>query len=110
MVNNDNEETFEGQTDPSACPDEDRSWKRRQKNDHLTDPKKNLNKDVRLDPAHGNNKRSVRERLGSLDSQGNQTVKGKPRYIQHFEKNCINLPQFLLIVIIAELLHLSFDF
>ena len=94
MVNNDNEETFEGQTDPSSCPDEDRSWKRRQKNDHLTDPRKNLNKDVRLDPAHGNNKRPVRERLGSLDSQGNQTVKGKPRYIQHLEKNCIDLPQF----------------
>ena len=94
MVNNDNEETFEGQTDPSSCPDEDRSWKRRQKNDHLTDPKKNLNKDVRLDPAHGN-KRPVRERLGSLDSQGNQTVKGKPRYIQYFEKNCNTLHKSL---------------
>ena len=91
MVKIDNEETFEGQTDPSSCPDEDRSWKRRQKNDHLTDPKKNLDKDINVVPANGNNKRPVRERLGSLDSQGNQAVKGKPRYIQFFEKNCNTL-------------------
>ena len=55
MVKIDNEETFEGQTDPSSCPDEDRSWKRRQKTDHLTDRKTNLDKDVGLDPTHGNN-------------------------------------------------------
>ena len=105
MVKIDNEETFEVQTDPSSCADEDRSWKRRQKNDPLTDPKKNLNKDIRLDPAHGNNKRHVRERLGSLDSQGNQTVKGKPRYSEYFEKNCNTLHKFtsvfMLMVLIA---------
>ena len=109
MVNNDNEETFEGQTDPSSCPDEDRSWKRRQKNDHLTDPKKNVNKDIRLDSAHGYNGRPVRERLGSLDSHGNQTVKGKPRYIQYFEKNC-NILHKHIIVLVIGLRHLSFDF
>ena len=80
MVKIDNEETFEGQTAPSSCPDEDRSWKRRQKTDHLTDRKTKLDKDVGLDSTHGNNKRPVRERLGSLDTQGNQAIKGKPRY------------------------------
>ena len=92
MVKIDNEETFEGQTDPSSCPDEDRSWKRRQKTDHLTDRKTKLDKDVGLDSTHGNNKRPVRERLGSLDTQGNQTIKGKPRYEHNFfKKNCNTL-------------------
>ena len=103
MVKIDNEETFEGQTDPSSCPDEDRSWKRRQKTDHLTDRKTKLDRDVGLDSTHGNNKRPVRERLGSLDTQGNQTIKGKPRYeYNFFEKNCNTLHIFNFLRSIAN--------
>ena len=58
--------------DSKSCPEEDRSWKRRQKEDN-----------GRTDNNSGRNnsreRRPIRERLGKLDSQGNHIVPNKPR-------------------------------
>ena len=58
--------------DSSSCPEEDRSWKRRQKKD---DGRSENN-------SSRNNSREripIRERLGRLDSQGNRIIQNKPR-------------------------------
>ena len=57
--------------DSSSCPEEDRSWKRRQKKD-----------DGRNENSSRNNsreRRPIRERLGRLDCQGNHIIPNKPR-------------------------------
>ena len=57
----------------SSCPEEDRSWKRRQKED----VKGKSNNSSR---NNSRERRPIRERLGKLDSQGNHFVTNKPRY------------------------------
>ena len=65
----DSSEVFD---DPSSCPDEDRSWKRRHKNDDSRDNNSSRNS--------SRDRRHVRERLGKLDSKGNHFITNKPRY------------------------------
>ena len=65
-------------SDVSSCPEEDRSWKRRQKEDA---PDKNKAKDDNSSSRNSSTeRRPVRERLGKLDSQGNHFIQSKPRY------------------------------
>merc|ERR1711994_1057509 len=57
----------------ASCPEEDRSWKRRQKKD-IKSKSNNSSRN------NSKERRPIRERLGKLDSQGNHFVSNKSRH------------------------------
>ena len=73
-IKGDDSEVF---NDFSSCPEEDRSWKRRQKE---VVPDKNKDNDSNNSSRNSSKeRRPIRERLGKLDSQGNHFIQNKPR-------------------------------
>ena len=79
-MENDGRNEFDGFDEPlKSCPEEDRSWKRRQKRNNSDDvgPMNTRNGNSRANNV--NDRKPIRERLGKLDSQGNHFLQSKPR-------------------------------
>ena len=77
-MENNAKEAFEGNDDPSFCPEEDRSWKRKQK--RMASDTHSRNGTMVKSGAHNpRDKKPIRERLGNLDSQGNHFVRNTTR-------------------------------
>ena len=79
-MENDRRNDLEGYDEPSkSCPEEDRSWKRRQKRNSSDDVGPINTRNGNSPTNNPKERKPMRERLGKLDSQGNHFLQSKPR-------------------------------